>query len=146
MLEQFGYRLLIFDKKNLAHLMRSIPDWTTERELFFSVALLPYYDGGITWEGMDAEVGHIIYRLTDLVDPDDRKAFAIYPSSDGSVTTKYEYEYDHEEREVKWDSLEDWRREWERTNPNIPDHSIVNEFIMEHLQKDPPAELKEGQS
>lgn len=121
------------DKENLAGLMRSMPDWTTRREQFFSVALLPYYDAGLTWEGMDRDVGHIIYKLTDLVERSDRKAFAVYPSSDGSLRIAHE-DVDGS-FESQWDSLEDWRKKWERNHSNIPDYDIVQDFIRQYLHK-----------
>lgn len=123
----------IADNDFLARIMAS-GSWTLHREFFFSRALLPYYEAGIShWEGLDRETGHIIYRLSDLVDPEDRKVFAVYPSQDGSITKMLGDEGD--EYESKWDSLEDWRDEWSKNHPEIPDHDIVQSFIVSHLQK-----------
>jgi hypothetical protein len=46
-------------------------------------------------DGMDTPVGHLLYRLTDFMDPDERRRIRLFRSDDGK------------------DTVEDWRREWE---------------------------------
>ena len=50
-------------------------------------------------EGMAGDVGHALYRITDLMDPEERAAIEVYPGENG------------------WETVEDWRREWERLHP-----------------------------
>ena len=80
-------------------------------EWFFSFALLGYYDA--MWDGLNGTAGHIIYRLSDAIEQPQRKIMAIYPKSTGSIIRK---EVD------RWDSLEDWRKQWENLHPVIPDY------------------------
>lgn len=68
-------------------------------ELFFSVALIPYYSP--MWEGLDQQAGDVIYVLSEFVPEEKRRTMYVYPSSTGSLL----------EEDVKWDSLEDWRAE-----------------------------------
>lgn len=69
--------------------------------LFFSNALTPYYD--CMWDGMEPEVGHIIYRLSDNVPDDIRSCILIYPKMGKD--------------EERWVTLSEWREEWERNCP-----------------------------
>jgi len=77
-------------------------------EFFFRFALLGYYDG--MWSGLQRICGDVVYRLSDFVLPEDRKKMLIYPSSNGSLITD----------DCPWDSLEDWRGEWEKSRGAIP--------------------------
>lgn len=80
-----------------------------DQESFFSQALLGFYDA--MWEGMNVTAGHIVYRLSDSVPRERREAMMIYPSSNGSIITE----------NGNWDSLEDWRKQWEKYHPHIPE-------------------------
>lgn len=78
-------------------------------ELFFGLALKFYTDP--TEPGMDTQVGHMIYRLSDSVPQDIRKKIAIYPNEEGLIV----------EQGVHWTSLEDFRTEWEGRYSHIPE-------------------------
>lgn len=92
------------------------PDFTRER--FFSYALLGFYDA--MWDGLNGTAGHIIYRLSDAIEKPQRETMHIYPSSTGSIII--EHKDRGEDAGVRWDSLEDWRKKWERDNPVIPEY------------------------
>ncbi len=96
------------------------PNFT--KEDFFSFALLGYYDA--MHGGMNAIAGHIIYRLSDFVEEEERKEMKIYPSQTGSIVIQHEGEGAEffGDEEDRWDSLEDWRKLWEKDNPFIPEY------------------------
>jgi hypothetical protein len=107
--------LRLMDIEHLKKLVKAINEFEsndkeTKIRLFFSYALLPYYED-VFWDGMKAEAGHIIYRISDLLPLEKRHCIEIYPSSHGSICINDHY----------WDSLEDWRKQWEVYNPVIPD-------------------------
>lgn len=77
-------------------------------EFFFEFALVGYYDA--MWSGLQRICGDFVYRLSDFVLLGDRKKMLIYPSSNGSLVTD----------DGSWDSLEDWRRKWEKSRGVIP--------------------------
>lgn len=78
------------------------------REWLFSFGLLGYYDA--MHGGLKTDAGHVLYRLSDHVPEEERRSMEIYPSRDGSLTVEGN----------PWDSLEDWRRAWEKHYPFIP--------------------------
>lgn len=85
-------------------------DHIPDLETFFSMALLPFYD--VMWTGLKRDVGHVIYRLSDFVPEEERCQIGIYPSRTGSIIDgKYGL----------WNSLVDWRRQWERQHLYIPE-------------------------
>ncbi|MEA3272366.1 MAG: hypothetical protein U9P90_01710 [Patescibacteria group bacterium] len=82
-------------------------------ELFFFLALVGYYD--CMWDGMDDTVGHLLYRLSDIVEPIERQQMEIYPSCGGEGSLILD-------DGGCWHSLEDWRRAWEKYFPEgIPE-------------------------
>ena len=81
-----------------------------DEKYFFSHALCGYYD--CMWDGMNESVGHLIYRLSDLIDELKRRQMGIYPSATGSLWLDGNM----------WNSLEDWRKIWEKDFPKgIPE-------------------------
>jgi len=78
------------------------------REWFFSLALESYFSP--LCDGPFAEMGHIIYRLSDFLLEEERKSILIYPNDDGQILLG----------SVLWLSLEDWRNEWSLHYPDIP--------------------------
>jgi len=109
------YRLPTAD---LAYL-RSLLQWHKDHpdlfsiETFFCQALLGYYD--CMWSGMNQEVGHLVYRLSDSVPEEERGRIPVYPGIDeGSLILENN----------RWYSLEDWRRCWEKQNPIIPHYTL----------------------
>lgn len=89
------------------------------RDHFFMMALVGYYD--CMWAGMNRDVGHVVYRLADLFDENIRKEIMIYPSG---------------ESDDRWYSLEDWRKEWEKAHPVIPEFDFtkkLNEPVLRLL-------------
>jgi hypothetical protein len=79
-------------------------------EWFFHCALLPYYQP-IDWDGMNIDAGHIIYRLSDFLPEEKRSKIEIYPNPHGGSLIINDYH---------WDSLEDWRKQWEKYHSYIP--------------------------
>ena len=69
---------------------------------FFGLALYDAYDTLVSPLGIAPVAGHIIYRLSDFVDEDQRRTIVLYPNSTGSVIDNGE----------SCDSLEDWRVNW----------------------------------
>ncbi|HLD83879.1 MAG TPA: hypothetical protein VI979_03430 [archaeon] len=98
-------------------------------ERFFSLALLGFYDA--MNPALTAADGHMIYRLSDFVPEDRRRTMRIYPCRTGSIimpsdeildASKHPYEYELGGGPNNWDSLEDWRKQWERIHRNnIPE-------------------------
>lgn len=86
---------------------------------FFGLALVSHYD--CMWEGLRIEAGHMIYRLSDQIPPERRQTIPIYPYEDGSI----------KRQDGNWDSLEDWRKQWEKYNPNIPEFQKLLPLIEE---------------
>lgn len=92
-------------------------------EWFFTHALLGYYDA--MHDGLNVTAGHILYRLSDGFEEEERKKMAIYPSETGSMVIPREgeeAEFFDEGEEDRWDSLEDWRKLWEGHHPFIPQY------------------------
>jgi hypothetical protein len=83
--------------QRLRELREVPPDQVTELGIFFRHVLAPFYD--CVWDGLKTEAGHAVYRLSDLVPQEVRQVIEIYPRKDG------------------WDTLEDFRREWEDLHP-----------------------------
>jgi len=106
-------------------------DFTTE--WFFSYALLGFYDA--MWDGLNGTAGHIIYRLSDAIEKSQRETMHIYPSSTGSIIIIERGM--GEDEGVRWDSLEDWRKQWERDNPVIPEYTkqLPEGFSLEKPNK-----------
>ncbi|MCH8003379.1 MAG: hypothetical protein IH934_02010 [Nanoarchaeota archaeon] len=77
----------------------------------FPFALLPFYDAMWKDVGLSQITGHLIYRLSDFVSEEERQHLDIYGSDDGSIMIN----------ERRLDSLEDWRKKWEKMNPYIPE-------------------------
>jgi hypothetical protein len=112
-----GYEEPIADaswlKKNLEYLRKYFykgGNAKESRKLLFTSMLCGYYD--CMWGGLQRDIGHVIYRLSDLLSEDERRQMKIYPSSDGSILV---------EEGDRWDSLEDWRKLWEKSHPIIPE-------------------------
>lgn len=99
--------------------LQELAKWYSEnRELplrhFFSRAIVPYYDP--MWDGLKIDAGHIIYRLSDVIPPEERATMEIYPSNTGSIIQL------EDNTCPRWDSLEDWRTHWKRHHPIIPEY------------------------
>ena len=105
-------RLMNIDElKKLAKAVKEeVSDNKTKRLLFFHFALLPYYEC-LFWDGMSKDAGHIIYRISDFLTKEERCNIEIYPTDGGSIIID----------NCAWDSLEDWRKQWEKYHPVIPD-------------------------
>ena len=86
--------------RKLVYKYRDNPNFS--KQSLFSHALLGYYD--VMWSGLESVTADLIYRLSDFVPEDERKTMHIYPSPDGSIVRG----------DGKWDSLEDWREQWEK--------------------------------
>ena len=101
---------------------RDNPKFTTEH--FFSLALFAFYDV-MDEEGINGTTGHIIYRMSDAVIEKQRETIPIYPDSTGSLILPDEGD--------PWDSLEDWRKQWQRLHPVIPvlTKQLSEEFKLE---------------
>lgn len=70
-------------------------------ESFFMWALEPYYSP--LWDGGDRGVLDIVYRLSDRISQVERRRIMVYPSPTGEILLE----------DGRWDSLEQFRREWE---------------------------------
>jgi len=113
----------VFEVNDLKELAKGIEKYLLEDptyngvEGFFSWALLPYYTPFFSGDfyGLGKNAGHIIYRLSDFIPEDERRNIPIYPSKDGTLLMK------QLEGNIQWDSLEDWRKSWEKDHPIIPD-------------------------
>lgn len=93
-------------------LLQSLEESLSKSELlhlFFREALTPYYD--CMYSGLQSNVGHIIYRLSDNVEESLRRKIEIYPNLNGNG----------------WVSLEDWRNEWTADNTHIPNVNLLPE-------------------
>lgn len=104
--------------RKLAETYRDDPDFTTD--FFFSLALRGFYDA--MWDGLNATAGHIIYRLSDTIEKPQRETMDIYPSPTGSIIFEHKSGKNHGYVD-RWDSLEDWRKQWERLHPVIPEYT-----------------------
>lgn len=93
---------------------------------FFMEVITPFYD--CMWDGMTRDAGHVIYRLSDSVPKEVRESLAVYPNGEtGSLMHDGGF----------WNSLEDWRREWEKMNPIIPEFQKLLPGEIQHLLKPP---------
>lgn len=93
------------------------------RKRFFSGILVGFYDA--MWSGIKEEVGHILYRLCEFVSLEERQMMMIYPSDDGSIIDIHDT---LSGEPVFWDSLEDWRHQWEEYHPVIPEFDFQKKF------------------
>lgn len=91
-------------------------DLARARAFLFRLSLLGFYD--CMWGGMKVEVGHILYRLSDFINESERKRIWIYPSETGMIVDDY----------GRCDSLEDWRRQWAKIHPIIPEFNFTNKL------------------
>ena len=79
------------------------------KSFFFQLALEPYYCP--LYDGMDKVCLDLVYRLSDKLSYEERDKIMVYPSNVGSIL-----DFDEKsQRTIRWDSLEDWRREWKIT-------------------------------
>jgi hypothetical protein len=102
-------------------------DLQKARELFFKHTLEPYYSP--IFDGLNTNVGDVVYRLSDYLTEEERQLMIAYPSEQGSLV------FD----DNPWDSLEDWRKQWEHNRQNsIPDfdfqHKLNTNNILELIQ------------
>lgn len=113
----------VFEVKDLKELAGRLEKFVKKNEFdfkiideFFSWALLPYYTPYLPGDfyRLSQNAGHIIYRLSDFLTEEERQKIAIYPSEKGSMIIKML------SGNVQWDSLEDWRKSWEKEHPIIP--------------------------
>lgn len=122
----WDYELPIADISYIKDLLKHCKEiWketgNTQKALqyFFSFGLLGYYD--CMWDGMRVEAGHVLYRLSDLIDKSEREKIEVYPSRCGSLTV--------DESGYSWDSLEDWRKLWEESHPTIPQFDFQKKLV-----------------
>lgn len=123
---------------NIEDVRKFVHEFTAHGDLkrFFSDSLEPFYDA--MYDGLRPNAGHVLYRLSDFVDEQERKEIAIYPSSDGSLNVPHEQEgggvvYS------KSNSLEDWRKSWEKcTDGVIPtlEEMLPPESDISHMLKE----------
>lgn len=98
-------------------ILQATGDSEEARRLFFATVLDGYYSPMMN--GMDGEVGHLLYRLADHLSVEERDQILIYPSENGSVLCAIPGL-----GTSAWDSLEDWRRRWELDCPDIPELNL----------------------
>ncbi|MEK7517978.1 MAG: hypothetical protein AAB583_05485 [Patescibacteria group bacterium] len=136
------FELLVVDVPHLRNLLETYKkEKTLEPRWFFTMALLGYYDA--MHGGLEKDAGHVIHRLSDFIEIKERKKIDIYPSPDGSLIFPHGYNgnfFDFCESD-RWDSLEDWRKLWEKTHPFIPEYFSQDskEFAL-GLKELPPGE------
>jgi len=67
-------------------------------------------------EEIDLTAGHVAYRLSDFVDPEERKIIAVQPAA-----PEIGYPGTIVREGIQWHSLEEWRSFWKRVHPDIPE-------------------------
>ncbi len=97
-------------------LLGNLPNFSGDSPIgfFFTLALEAYYDRWTSPSGMQTITGHILFRLSDAVDENERRAMHIYPDKSGSVMVDLQYE---DAPLTSFASLEDWREVWMRQHP-----------------------------
>jgi hypothetical protein len=123
--EVYWDNLPVGDIEHLKRLTKTFSEHKGEQgnlEMFFMFALLPYYEF-ISYDGLDRRTGHVIYNLSNFVKQEDREKIIVFRTEKGSIV---------DEEGKAWDSLEDWRKQWEKINPVIP--NLIKEIpSMEKL-------------
>jgi hypothetical protein len=122
--------------------MRDDLDFADKLHLFFMDALVPYFD--CMWSGMDQTAAHIVYRLSDQIPPHIRSAIGVYPQA---VRREHMFKVPGNTDREGWTTLEEWRREWEAHNPNIPPlHDLLPEGVTLQLGdgEPEPEQLPDG--
>lgn len=71
--------------------------------------------------------GHVIYRLSDHIDPEVRQQTPVYPDSSENVLPKI-----IDEHGIPWASLQQWREWWLRVHPVIPQFSNQPKALSPH--------------
>ena len=109
--------------KRLSHHCLNVfhDDLVEARASLFRLGLVGFYD--CMWDGMKVEVGHILYRLSDFIEKTERKLIWVYPSENGTIIDEYGW----------CDSLEDWRQQWEKMHPIIPEFDFTNKLKAREL-------------
>src|ERR1700733_15342695 len=92
-------------------------DFKKARDSFFRHALLGFYD--CMFDGLKEKAGQWLYRLSDHLSEVERFEMEIYPSETGSLAPDG----------GRWDSLEDWRRQWESYHFEIPRYDFGRGLI-----------------
>jgi hypothetical protein len=110
-----GGMVHFLDTLLIVHGLADGNDPDTLLELFFDFGLTPYYSP--LHAGIDTSIGNFIYRLSDRVPEEKRKRITLYPSPGGSLVCYEDYD---PENPTRWDTLEDFRREWEKSHTAIP--------------------------
>jgi hypothetical protein len=105
------YESTPFDVNDMRKLVKIYRKHEMEMDFFFFCALMPYYQTEECETYLDQLAGHVIYRLSDSIPKEKREIMHVYPNNEGSLIID----------EHKWDSLEDWRKQWEHINPVIPE-------------------------
>ncbi len=85
-------------------------------EALFSSACNGPFEGDVDKRGVFEQTGHVIYRLSDYVDPDVRRGIAIYPAA-----PEIGFRGEIIRHGIQWQSLEQWRKEWSESHPVIPE-------------------------
>lgn len=121
------YGQKIFDIKDLKELANRLekvvkedPTYNAVKGFFFW-ALDHYYTsyaGPNDFYGITKNVGHIIYRLSDFIPKEERKNIPVDPARPTNKDAKLMMEMS--DGAIPWVSLEDWRKEWEKDHPYIP--------------------------
>jgi hypothetical protein len=104
------YPYLLNQFENFKWYLGITGDIQKARQQFFANLVLANYD--CMFDGLDEEVGHIAFRLSDFLPEAERQHLMVYPAENGSVIT---------EDVGKWDSLEDWRNYWQTHHSPIPE-------------------------
>jgi hypothetical protein len=110
-----GGMVHLLDTFLMVHALSSDMEPEKLLEMFFDFGLTPYYSP--LHAGIDLSVGNFIYRLSDRMPKEKRKRIMLYPSPGGSLIY---YAESDPESPTRWDTLEDFRRQWEEKNPMIP--------------------------
>jgi len=97
-------------------------------KMFFWLSTHSFYSPMHT--GLDRDVGNFIYRLSDKIPEDIRSEIGMYPNDRGTI-----YEKDSAGDTVQWDSLQQWREEWEHIAEGNFDIPEFTETLPERVFK-----------
>lgn len=94
---------------------RDHPEEFDLEELFMHACNGPFM-GDPDRRGVFDQTGHVIYRLSDHVDPEKRRRIAIYPAA-----PEMGFPGEIIRGDIQWQSLEQWRQKWAERHPVIPE-------------------------
>lgn len=110
--------------RNLADKHRSGPEGRIADD-FFEYILTRFYDRSLD-APFSKEIGDEIYRLSEEIPQKERKNMEVYPSEEGNLILLNR----------GWHiSLEAWRENWEKLNPEVTKPNNANGFTKTELNK-----------